>query len=361
MTQRGSASEEPAGPAPHAPGARLLTNATALLADAEAWQVAEGRQLRDEATVREVREAARWLREGDALVVDTSSRLLATCGAAALMEPRRQWRLVALDTVLRAPKGALSRLEALAKGFLFRRADLFILYFRDTAGYREYYGIPQARIRYVPFKVNCWEALPVITASPAPERDCILCAGRSNRDVQVFIEAVRIAGVPSVLLHQDPATLRQHGTRLSIDDVPPNLRIEQDAGGRESWIAWVRRARALVVPVLEGTIAPSGISTYLDAMALGTPVIVSECPAVNGLVTDEAIIVPAGDARSLAAAVNRVWHESSLRERLAARGEEHAQRHRGSARLHRDILSVLFGCGEAGEKTVPNGGKERDL
>ncbi|HSA55946.1 MAG TPA: glycosyltransferase [Gemmatimonadaceae bacterium] len=330
---------------------RLLTNARALLADAEAWQAAEGRHLREDATLREIRKAIAWLGEGDVLVVDTSSRLLATCGTAALLDPRRRWRLVALDTVLRTPAGLTSRAAARAKGFLFRQADLFILYFRDTSGYRRYYGLPATRMRFVPFKVNSWEALPAIEATPVPERDCLLCAGRSNRDVGVFLEAARTSGVPCVLLHQDPDTLRRHGTELALSAVPPNLRIEQDAGGRESWIAWVRRARALVVPVLPGTIAPSGISTYLDAMALGTPVIISACPAVSGMVKDEALIVPAGDPTALAEAMRRVWNEEPLRHELRLRGQVHAERHGGSARLHRDILACLFGGG-GGEPEV---------
>lgn len=355
MNQRESVPYQPATRVSARVG-RLLTNATALLADAEKWEVAEGRHLPEEATVREVREAARWLREGDALVVDTSSRLLATCGAAALLEPRRRWRLVALDTVLRAPGGLPSRLAAQGKGFLFRRADLFILYFRDTTGYRRYYGIPEERVRFVPFKVNSWEALPAIAASPLPERDCILCAGRSNRDVGVFLEAARAAGVPSVLLHQDPETLRRHGTRLSLSAVPPNLRIEQDSGGRESWIAWVRRAKALVIPVLPGTISPSGISTYLDAMALGTPVIISAGPAVHGMVKDEALVVPAGDATALAEAMRRIWNDAALRRGLSERGSAHAKGHGGSARLHRDILSLIFATPDSGPVPVPPGG-----
>jgi glycosyltransferase involved in cell wall biosynthesis len=77
-------------------------------------------------------------------------------------------------------------------------------------------------------------------------------------------------------------------------------------------------------------------------MAFGVPVIITECPAVNGLLTDEAVVVRAGDADALADAMRRVWEDESLRRVLAERGRRYAMAHGSKERLHRDILAAAF-------------------
>ena len=60
-----------------------------------------------------------------------------------------------------------------------------------------------------------------------------------------------------------------------------------------------------------------------QALACGTPVITADTPAARELLTDgdSALLVPPGDARSLAAAARRLAHDAALARRLAEGGQ----------------------------------------
>lgn len=58
----------------------------------------------------------------------------------------------------------------------------------------------------------------------------------------------------------------------------------------------------------------------LEAMACGTPVVTSDCPALAEVVADAGFTVPPRDFEALASAVARVLHEPGVADRLRARG-----------------------------------------
>jgi glycosyltransferase involved in cell wall biosynthesis len=339
------------GEAPRAgPGlrkTRLATNSPALLGDAERWQLAEGRLIPEDATLAEVRRAVSWLAEGGILLLDAGGRLMRHACMLARLSPRRRWRFIALDIILAPAEGILGRLKARAASLLLGAVDEHLLYFCDTAGYSRYYGIPPRRMRYVPFKVNCWAELRALPPREG-DGDYLLCVGRTRRDLGTFLEAARRAHLPCVLLHQPASIIRQHGTELPIGPAASNVRWESHDGASHSWIEWIRNARAVVIPLLPGTIGCAGISTYLDAMALGVPVIITDGPATRGLLTDEALIVDPGDPGALATALRQVWHDADLRHGYIARGRAYAERMGGAERLHRDVLATALGSCPAG-------------
>ena len=95
--------------------------------------------------------------------------------------------------------------------------------------------------------------------------------------------------------------LRPHTAHADIERLgnrPENLYEAIDDGDHESWIESPVPAgsRGIVLAIQPDTICCAGISTLLDAMALGKPVIMTECPATNGFVTgDDVTLVPPHD------------------------------------------------------------------
>jgi glycosyltransferase involved in cell wall biosynthesis len=81
-----------------------------------------------------------------------------------------------------------------------------------------------------------------------------------------------------------------------------------------------RKARGLVNPsVWEGFGLPP-----LEAMACGTPVIVSEVPAHREVAGDAAYFVDPKDPTSIARGIEQVWIDESLREKLIHEGSQRA-------------------------------------
>jgi len=82
--------------------------------------------------------------------------------------------------------------------------------------------------------------------------------------------------------------------------------------------------------------------TVVEALAVGTPVIATMTGGVAEVVTNEenGLLVPAGDADGLAAAVRRYFEDSPLRERLRAHAEPSVARY-AAERVFGELESTL--------------------
>jgi glycosyltransferase involved in cell wall biosynthesis len=213
-----------------------------------------------------------------------------------------------------------------------------VLYFKNLESYQRFYGIGPDRAVYVPFKVNAWER---IVARPRREAngDYVLCAGRTLRDTATFVEAMRRIDCPGVLLQQKRELLDAHGTSAWSGVLPSNLKLIIDESDRfDDFLDFISKARLVVIPRFKNDIAPTGISTYLVAMALNKCVIISEGPGAEDVLTDQAVIVPPEDVESLAEQIKRLWNDDKLRADIAARGYNYAMSVGGYDRLLSDIL-----------------------
>jgi glycosyltransferase involved in cell wall biosynthesis len=249
--------------------------------------------------------------------------------------PFQRCRLVSLDTLLRRPSSWGEFVAARLKRWLLCKVDGFVLYFKDLEGYQRFYGLNSARSFYIPFKVN----LPRIPAHSevTGEGECIVTIGRSHRDIQTFVAAMRQLDYPGVLLHDE-----REGP-LDVSNLPPNLRHEVYDVGDQRYIELARCAKLVVLPISPDCISSAGISSYLLAMAFRRCVIITDSPATRGVLTDQAIVVPPADATALANAIRRAWEDDALRERVADAGHRYVQSIGGETRLLRDIVNV---CGD---------------
>lgn len=280
---------------------------------------------------------ALWRLDGALLNIDAHALLL-MCAARKLL-PLARCRILSADLVLTRPDPGLGgRLRFAARRWLLREVDRFVFYFRDTAELRRVYGIPQDRVRYVPFKVNTHEQ---VVAMETRDEGFFLACGRSNRDFATLCAAFRGMDERCVVLAPWNG-VEEHGTRADAAHWPPNVERVSDDGTPASWNAWIARARAVVLPIVPGMLSPSGISTLLVAMAMGKPVIITDSVATRGVLDDSAaMIVPPADADALRAAVARVAADAGLRARLGEAGRRYARSLGGEERLRADLLREL--------------------
>jgi glycosyltransferase involved in cell wall biosynthesis len=271
------------------------------------------------------------------VLVSNGRSLVPLCALKRLLGGR--FRLVVVDAVLNRPTGWAGGLHLLLKRWLFRRIDLFILHCRATEEFRRVWGIPEARLVYVPFKVNGYQR--VVTRATRDDGFLLAC-GRSRRDYVTFCAAMESLPLRATILAQVGQATREHGSRLARDAIPASVTLVVDDGSTESWLDWMARSTAVVIPVLPGTLAPAGLSTYLVAMALGKCVIITDSPATRGILTDrEAVIVPPSDPEALRAAMTRVAEDATFRQRVAEGGRAYALSLGGDERLVEDVIGQI--------------------
>ncbi len=251
-------------------------------------------------------------------------------------------KLVAVDLVLRRPKGFRDALPMSVKRFLLKRVDHFIHYFSDVRAYQETFGIDAARSSFVPFKANLAESH---TLQPEQgSEQYILCFGRSMRDFDTFFDAVEQLPYPAAISRQDPAVLRTHGARFtrSWEQLPANLTVLDDDGGADAQVRILENAKIVVLPILKTSMVASGISSCLNAMSLGKCVIGTEGPGMSDVFQEgEVLVVPPEEPAKLAAAIRSVWEDTELRRKTADAGFRYAKAAGGEQQLYQRILDRL--------------------
>jgi glycosyltransferase involved in cell wall biosynthesis len=283
-------------------------------------------------------------RHCDAMVIQQAQRaLLLLCLLRSLLPVSRS-RLVSVDLLLTKPKSGLRGwIKNHIMRLLLQRIDLFLLYQRDTAGFRTYYGVPESKCRYIPFKVNSLETLAILQV---PEGDYVLSAGRSYRDFPTLCDAVAKLSYPTVILTPETHEAALHGTFFQAGHVPPHVQVVHDDGSASSWMNYLVNAKIVVLTVSPEAIFPAGVGTINQAMALGKCVIVTESYATRGILEHEreVIVVPMQDPAALKEAIRNAWEVDEYRRPIAGRGRTYALGLGGEDTLMANIARAVVDC-----------------
>lgn len=316
-------------------GLRPLPLAASALRFAGAWAglaVAGAREAPVDAVV------AGYLAQPDALP--------AWCVARAKRVPLVVDMMISLADTLGGDRAMAGRLAAAGLAGIdrmsLRLADLVLA---DTAAgadwLSERFGVPRARIAVVPVGAEPGRFPRVPEPQGAPHA---LFYGKLAplHGVATVLEAARAPGVPPVRLIGDG----QLGPWLEAE-----LARERPAG--LTWERWVPYedlgAEVGAAAVCLGVFGTSEKAARVvpnkvwQAMAAGRPVVTADTPGIREVLEDgvSALLVPAGDAPALAAALLRLGADPELRARLGAASHEVYLR-RGAPPAAADaLLSVL--------------------
>jgi glycosyltransferase involved in cell wall biosynthesis len=126
----------------------------------------------------------------------------------------------------------------------------------------------------------------------ASETGGVFAGGDSLRDFSPLIEAARSLAAPVTI-----ATRRQDV--LARTDAPPNVAIAPLS--HEEYIARLRAAAIVVVPLVPTVERSAGQTTYVNALAMGKLVVVTDCLGVRDYIESgvTGLVVPPGDAVGL--------------------------------------------------------------
>jgi glycosyltransferase involved in cell wall biosynthesis len=165
------------------------------------------------------------------------------------------------------------------------------------------WGVDPSRVVFTPF---CYTLTEDELAAPTSDAGGVFSGGDSMRDYDPLLAAASILPVN--------VTLAVKQVRAAWGDLPANVHAKTVS--HEGFVELMRHAGVVVVPLRAGIERAAGQQTYLNAMALGKVVITTDSPGARDYIDDGStgIIVPAGDERSLTAALRRTLDPSRRRE-----------------------------------------------
>jgi len=209
--------------------------------------------------------------------------------------------------------------------------------------YSRVFGVPKGKFVCVPYHTTLegYHATFKIKDSTVSEGDYIF-AGGDYRDYKTFLDAVRDLPYEVVIATR----LKDYFTGL---DIPKNVRVI--TASHEEFLQLMAGAKLVVVPLHGGVLHSGGEQTYLNAMALGKPVVVADDGGADEYISDgvTGLVVRPSDAKDLRRALLSVLDNPSLARSLG-------QNARGVAatysldRFIQGILATVEACVDRGEQ-----------
>lgn len=180
-------------------------------------------------------------------------------------------------------------------------------------------GVPSSRVAFVPYfaDTNFW------SPREASEEAFLVTAGREHRDYASLAEAC--AGMTERVVVAAGSFHSPRAPWRPPARWPDNFELIQMLD-RVALRDLYARARVVVVPVIP-TDFQAGVTTLLEAMAMGKPVIVSATDGQRDIVEDgeTGVLVPPGDAGALRRAVRRLMDSPDERARLGRNARRAAE------------------------------------
>jgi len=211
-------------------------------------------------------------------------------------------------------------------------------------------GIPASKIKLIPHFVDqqFWRPIHV-------ETNTICAAGQEMRDYDTLFQAMRgldinchIAAGKVRVIGKLFAT---HKDNSEIGYLPPTITV-----GKLSYSglrALFARSRFVVVPLLP-TDTDNGVTVILEAMAMGKAVICTRTKGQVDVIQENktGIFVPPGDPKALRDAIEYLWNNPEIAEKMGREARKHVE-------AHHTLEGFIYSVKEGVEQVVARARKEK--
>jgi glycosyltransferase involved in cell wall biosynthesis len=181
---------------------------------------------------------------------------------------------------------------------LHKQMDAIFVYAETQRAYAEQaLGIPNEKLHLIPFHADSRFYHPMPEAAVG---NCISSAGLEWRDYPTMIEAVRGLDVEVRLAAASPWS--KHSNETANRELPPNVSARRYEYSELR--ALYAKSKLVVVPLYENDFQ-AGVTTILEAMAMGKAVIATQTTGQRDVIEQgvNGIYVPPGDPQALRAAI----------------------------------------------------------
>ncbi len=262
---------------------------------------------RDAATIAAImRRAGRY----DAVVLDGSAR---RDQVAAVLLRRRPHppAIVVADSTWKAGGGLDRAVNQAGIRMIDGPRTSFAVPSRfEAESFPRTWRLRSSRVRFVPWAVTIKDELP------STDNGRVFAGGNSLRDYGPLIAAAGRIDAPVDIATS--VTVSQLGPTAPNLTIGPRPQAEYDE--------MLRSAAVVVVPLQGRDDRSSGQTTYVNAMARGKAIVVTDTPGVRDYIQDgeTGLIVAPGDGAAMAEAIIRLLDDPAERERMGRRAREHA-------------------------------------
>lgn len=219
---------------------------------------------------------------------------------------------------------------------------------------REQLGIPAEKLAVIPFHADACFYRPL--PSVVTDESLVCSAGREWRDYPTLFDAIE--SMPEMQLRlTGTSPWSKHRNSADQRALPANVRMQRYE--YDELRVLYAQAGFIAVPLEENDFA-AGITTVLEGMAMGKPVVVTRTAGQTDVVVDgeNGLTVAPGDAEGWREVTRRLRSDAGLRERLGRQArlwiERHAtldhwvQRVAGALRAAAPGTSAVAGTGRVG-------------
>jgi glycosyltransferase involved in cell wall biosynthesis len=187
---------------------------------------------------------------------------------------------------------------------------MFICSSRKEIEYYKYaFKWDDRKLAYVPFHTD-----PNYLSFPNDEEDdYILSVGRTFRDYETLIEAVKETKIPTIIIASKNNIAKYYTDNIKWYYDIDILRVSQ----------YIARSRLVVIPLMERKIS-IGQSVLLHAMSIGKATIVTETNGTMDYVDNmkTGIFVKPQNVEELKAAINVLYNDNILRSTIGKNAKE---------------------------------------
>jgi glycosyltransferase involved in cell wall biosynthesis len=223
---------------------------------------------------------------------------------------------------------------------MLRHVDRVVVYSRRQIGlYARTLGLPSTRFAHVPYHTTLYDM-----HCPVTEGDYVFAGGDFTRDYTSLIEAVRGLSWRLVIA----ARFRHYFQGIEL---PPNVEVVTTT--RQGFFDLMAGAGVVAVPLRGGLLHSGGQQTYLNAMLMGKPVVVTDdCGADEYFVhQDSAVLLRPGDVTGLRAAITTLMVDRNRAREMGRRARAAAEAHSPEQFLGR-VLALVAECARRDEPRV---------
>jgi glycosyltransferase involved in cell wall biosynthesis len=201
--------------------------------------------------------------------------------------------------------------------FCLKSVDLcVVLAKREIQAYAEEFGVDRSKFVFVPHHTSLH---PHRFSFKISSGDYIFAGGNGDRDYHTFVEAIRPLKIPCVIACTDDR-------RLAGIELPSHVRRVRATA--QEFRQWIAGAMIVVVPMEGGQLHSGGQQSFLNAMAAGKPVVVTDPDGASSYIEHgvTGLLVPAGDTKRLGEALRYLLEDENRRREMGDRALAVAER-----------------------------------